>query len=117
MASLGSSAEVSWECTQRVYEGFPLFLRRPKGLDFDSLSARFPVQLTVTHEFSFRRFDGLPELTYNSRLEEFDLSMTRYFSKAESGQAVLVETFGGKRHYYFYVSPLVSVESVLVDLR
>jgi hypothetical protein len=29
----------------------------------------------------------------------------------------LVETFGGQRHYYFYVSSSVLVESVLSDLR
>jgi hypothetical protein len=63
------------------------------------------------------RFDGAPEPTYNRGLEDFDVSVTSYFAQSGGGQVVLVETFGGKRHYYFYVSPSVKVESVLSDLR
>jgi hypothetical protein len=107
----------SWEAVQRTYEGFPLYLRRPKGLNFEALSVKFPVHMTVTHEFSFRRFDGAPEPTYNDGLEEFDLAVTKYFSQTHEGQAVLVETFGGKRHYYFYVAASVRSDSVLSDLR
>jgi hypothetical protein len=117
MKSHGTDAPVFWESTQRTYEGFPLYLRRPKGLDFDSLSVSFPVHMVITHEFSFRRFDGAPEPRYDSVLEEFDLFVTGYFSETDKGQVVLVETFGGQRHYYFYVSPSVQVESVLSDLR
>jgi hypothetical protein len=86
-------------------------------LDFDALSARFPVHLTVSHEFSFRRFDGAPEPSYNSALEEFDVAVTRYFAGSNDGQVVLVETFGGTRHYYFYVAPSVTVGPMLADLR
>jgi hypothetical protein len=106
-----------WESKQRAYEGFPLYLRRPIGLDFDALSARFPVHLTVSHEFSFRRFDGAPESRYNGALEEFDVAVTRYFAGSNDGQVVLVETFGGTRHYYFYVAPSVTVGPMLADLR
>ena len=94
-----------------------MYLRRPIGLDFDALSTRFPVHLTVRHEFTFRRFDGAPEPSYNRALEEFDVAVSSYFSRSQDGQVVLVETFGGTRHYYFYVSPVVTVESVLADLR
>jgi hypothetical protein len=73
--------------------------------------------LTVTHELSFRRLDGAPEPSYNRGLEDFDASVTGYFSKSREGQIVLVETFGGKRHYYFYVFPSVNVGAVLNDLR
>jgi len=100
-----------------MYEGFPLYLRRPLGLDFDSLSSRFPVHFTLTHELSFRRFDGAPEPTYNNKLENFDVAVTGYFSASGHGQIVLVETFGGKRHYYFYVVPAVEPDVVLSDLR
>jgi hypothetical protein len=108
---------MAWESVQRTYEGYPLYLRRPAGLDFDALSPNFPVHLTITHELTFRRFDGAPEPAYNRGLEDFDVSVTRYFAETGGGQVVLVETFGGKRHYYFYVSPSVKVESVLSDLR
>jgi hypothetical protein len=109
--------ESPWESTQRTYEGFPLYLRRPVGLDFDSSSSRFPVHFALTHELSFRRLDGAPEPSYNNGLENFDAAVTGYFSACGQGQVVLVETFGGKRQYHFYVVPAVEPEVVLSDLR
>lgn len=96
MTAQDSEVPMAWESVQRTFEGFPLYLRRPAGLDFDAVSANFPVHLTITHELSFRRFDGAPESKYNRGLEEFDLSVTRYFAQTGDGQVVLVETFGGK---------------------
>ena len=62
--------EVEWATLTREYEGFPLHLRFPLRLDYDALQHRFPVRLVLTHVFSFRRFDGLPEARYNETLEE-----------------------------------------------
>lgn len=114
---LGVEADQSWESLKRTYEGFPLYLRRPKNLEFDALASRFPVLLVLTHVFSFRRFDGVPEPAYNNRLEEFDLDVVRYFSDSGDGQVVLVETFGGKRNYYFYVAAAVNHEAILSNLQ
>ena len=110
-------ANQPWESLQRTYEGFPLYLRRPKNLDFDALASRFPVLLVMTHAFNFRRFDGAPEPTYNDRLEEFDSAVVRYFASSGTGQVVLVETFGGKRNYYFYSAATFSPKQMLSDLR
>jgi hypothetical protein len=110
-------AEQPWESLQRTYEGFPLYLRRPKNLDFDALAPKFPVLLILTHVFSFRRFDGAPEPTYNDKLEEFDSAVVRYFVGSGTGQGVLVETFGGKRNYYFYTAATVNPTLMLSDLR
>jgi len=57
---------------------FPQYLQRPIGQNFDALSNRFPVRLTGSHEFSFRRLDGRPEASYNRPLEEFDVAVTEY---------------------------------------
>lgn len=111
------SGDVPWESTQRTYEGFPLYLRRPIGLNFEALSSKLTVLMTLTHELSFHRFDGSPEPAYHLSLRDFDLAVTRYFSHTHQGQIVLVETFGGKRHYYFYVSPSLAARSILADLR
>lgn len=116
MTTHDQSTDEPWESVQRTYEGFPLFLRRPVGLDFDSLSPNLPVHMTLTHEFSFRRFDGAPEPKYNKTLEEFDVAATRYFSGSGRGQIVLVETFGGNRHYYFYVGTDVDPKAVADEL-
>ena len=117
MKSQDLDDDLPWEATQLTYEGFPLYLRRPVGLDFDALRSTLTVHLTLTHELNFRRLDGAPESAYNRGLEDFDASVTGYFSDTGQGQIVLVETYAGKRHYYFYVSPSVKVDSVLVDLR
>jgi hypothetical protein len=117
MASNNSSKDSAWETLKRTYEGFPLYLRRPVGLDFDALAPKFKVQVALTHTFSFRRFDGAPEPIYNKSLEEFDLSVTRYFDQSGDGQVVLVKTFGGKRNYYFYVAASVDLDAMVSDLR
>ncbi len=108
MAEQVSNAGASWESTQRTYEGFPLYLRRPKDLDFDVLSARFPIHLTVTHEFSFRSFDGAPEPTYNRGLEELDIAVTGYcVLRLERARLTKVGLFGSAQLFDFYVSPSV----------
>lgn len=98
-----NSPALVWRLRSMEYEGFPLHLRWPVGLDFDDLSGRFPKLFVLTHTFTFRRFDGAPEPTYNDTLADFDLAVTRSFEDGSTGQIVLIETFGGKRNYYFYV--------------
>jgi hypothetical protein len=63
------------------------------------------------------RFDGSPEAAYNEKLEELDMSLVTYFKASRLGQIVLVETFGGKRHYYYYVDASADLEAVLQELR
>jgi hypothetical protein len=71
------------------------------GLHFAALKSLFTVRMTLTHEFSFRYFDGAPEATYNEMLEKFDLAVTRYFQGTRDGQIVLVETFWGNAALLF----------------
>ena len=97
------SSDLLWHRLSLEYEGFPLHLRWPAGVDFDDLSGRFPKLFVLTHTFTFRRPDGTPEPTYNDTLANFDLTVTRSFRTDRTGQIVLIETFGGKRNYYFYV--------------
>jgi hypothetical protein len=114
----GNSPEkCEWATLTREHEGFPLYVRFPLRLDYNALQHRFPVRLVLTHVFSFRRFDGLPEARYNEALEEFDSSLVTYFEASGLGQVVLVETFGGKRNYYYYVAPSVDLEAISADVR
>src|SRR5882757_7169644 len=106
-----------WQVLERVYEGFPLYLRRPLGLEYNSPPMGLTILLTVTHTFNFRRLDGRPESPYNQGLEDFDVAVTGYFASVKIGQVVLVETFGGERNYYFYVAPSVDTQAMLSDLR
>lgn len=108
--------EYSWRTAACTYEGFPLYLRWPQGLNYDELQSTLPLHLTVTHEFSMRRTDGAPEPRYNDTLEDFDIAVTSYFATSRDGCPVLVETFGGKRNYYFYTKATVVPETVAGDL-
>ena len=55
------------------YEGYPHYLRRPSGLDFDTLAPSFPFQPVLTHTFEFMRRDGTPDPDYNAGLIDTDL--------------------------------------------
>jgi hypothetical protein len=113
----GVAAGDLWVSLRREYEGFPLYLRYPTSLDYDALQLKFSLRLVLTHTFSFRRFDGAPEPQYNDTLEELDLFLTRYFRASGRGQVVLVETFGGKRNYYFYLAEASDSEEFLAAVH
>ena len=66
------------------YEGYPHYLRRPSGLDFDTLAPSFPFQPVLTHTFEFMRRDGTPDPDYNAGLIDFDTPVTGYGFKSKS---------------------------------
>jgi len=102
-----------WVSTQHTYENFPLFLRRPTNVDTPANRKRYPTLAVITHEFTKRYPDGRPEPDYNETLFEFDNEIVTSFDSRRLGLPVLVETFGGKRHYYFYVSPDTDVTATI----
>lgn len=102
-----------WTTTQHTYEGFPLFLRRPIDVDTPAHRSAFPILAIITHEFRKRLPDGRPDLVYNDSLADFDHAIVTAFDAAQEGVPVLVETFGGKRHYYFYVAPQANVAAMV----
>jgi len=103
----------SWLTAETTYEGFPLLLRRRADLDVESLRPAFPSLAVVTHEFIVREPSGLPDADYNDGLAEMDLELVTAFDAKYTGVPALVETFGGKRHYYFYVSPDADVSAAI----
>jgi len=88
-------------------------LRRPTNLDVDSLRPVLPILAVVTHEFTKRKANGLPEPEYNESLFEMDIELVRAFDVDRMGVPALVETFGGKRHYYFYVAADTDVPTII----
>lgn len=112
-----AAASARWIAKRETYEGFPLYLRYPLGLDYDTLQRHYKTLVTLEHEFSFRQLNGAPEPAYNERLEEFDVAATRYFDQSQAGQVVLVETYGGKRIYYYYVHEDFSSDELVEQLR
>lgn len=104
---------LEWATAKKEYEGFPLMLRRPTNLDIDSLRPTLPTLAVVTHEFTKRWPNGLPEPDYNETLFEMDDELVSAFDVDQMGVPVLVETFGGKRHYYFYVTADTDVPAII----
>jgi hypothetical protein len=98
-----------WATAQRTYQGFPLFLRRPTYTDTRENRKRYPILAIITHEFTKRYNDGRPEPDYNETLFDFDHEVVASFDSQQRGVPALVETFGGKRHYYFYVTATTDV--------
>jgi hypothetical protein len=103
----------SWLTTEKTYEGFPLLLRRPNDFEVDSLRSHYPTLVVVTHEFTKRKPNGLPEPDYNNSLIEMDCELVAAFDVGRTGVPALVETFGGKRQYYFYVSQNADVPTTI----
>ena len=101
---------MKWRVHKRDYEGLPLFLRHPVGLDASALMPRLPVLLTITLEFAVVRADGLPAKAYNDSIEALDLCLVKLFEAQGQGITVLVETFGGRRMYYKYIAGNADVE-------
>jgi hypothetical protein len=103
----------SWLTAEKTYEGFPLLLRRPAKFDVDSLRPLYPTLAVVTHQFTRRKPNGLPQPDYSDGLVEMDCEMVGAFDVDRMGVPALVETFGGKRHYYFYVSADADVPAII----
>ena len=106
----------SWATAERTYEGFPLFLRRPTDVDTPQHRQSFPDLVLVTHTFAKRLPDGRPESEYNRGLEDMDLAIVQAFDATPSGVPVLVETFGGKRNYYFYTAAAADIAVILAPV-
>ncbi|WP_409214761.1 DUF695 domain-containing protein [Prosthecobacter sp.] len=96
-------AQRMWVISSHTYEGFPLLIRRIDRLPFPSRRKELPTLAIITHTFSEREPNGLPEPAYNDALAELDLAMITVMRDSGVGSPVLIETFGGKRIYYHYV--------------
>ena len=107
----------SWTTAETTHEGFPLFLRRPTNVDTAANRDAFSTLAIITHEFRERLPDGRPASDYNDSLADFDHQAVIAFDATGAGVPVLVETFGGKRNYYFYVLPETDVSGVIARLK
>ena len=92
--------ERPWYTATCDYEGVPLYLRYPNGLDYDDLGENYPQLIIVTHVLSEVTNNGLPTGEYNESLLSFDNHLVDVLENSSAGFTVLVETFGGKRTYY-----------------
>ena len=96
---------MTWSTTEIKYEGFPLLLRRPDHDDIWQYKDRLTQLTTVEHLLDKATSKGLPENSYNKSLTDFDHYMCTIFDKSVDGVIFLIETFAGKRNYYYYTLP------------
>jgi hypothetical protein len=112
MSQKKSKKNTTWYTGEVAHEGFPLMLRFPEKPDFDALQDKYPKILVVTHQLEKVTSNGMPESDYNYSLMDFDEDMVDAFSSDLSGITVLVETFGGRRNYYMYITKDAPVDEV-----
>jgi len=106
-----------WVVSQHTYEGFPLLLRHVDRLPFPSRRKRLPKLAIITHTFAKRRSDGLPDPDYNNGLFDLDMALIDAMKLDGVGTPVLIETFGGKRMFYYYVADQPSAEGRFQDVK
>jgi|GEM_PF-1268215 len=106
-----------WVLSQHTYEGFPLFLRHVERLPFPSRRRKLPQLAIITHTFAKRRSDGLPDPDYNDGLLDLNMTLIDAMKLDGVGTPVLIETFGGKRMFYYYVIDQRSAESRFHDIK
>jgi hypothetical protein len=59
----------------------------------------------------------VPEKSYNKSLADFDHFISTLLDGNADGMIILIETFGGKRNYYFYTSPAYDLERAVKKME
>ena len=108
---------MTWQTKATEHEGFPLLLRKPDYKSIWDLKPKYSKLLCVTHELDKVKPNGLPEEDYNSSLADFDHEMCTLFENDNEGIIFLVETFGGERNYYYYISPTANIDNKLEVIK
>lgn len=112
-----SMKEMKWLGKETEYEGYPLYLRCP---DYDNVwlyKQKFTKLLCLSQQLEKVKNNGLPESDYNLSLADFDYSMTNLFETNNEGIIILVETFGGERNYWYYISENLDYKSKLAEVQ
>ncbi|WP_165499723.1 DUF695 domain-containing protein [Pedobacter frigidisoli] len=95
---------MKWISTNVVYDEFPLYLRRPDYQDVWNYKIRFTQRLNISHHLDKVKQNGLPESDYNLSLSDFDSDLCNLFDDHSEGIIFLIETYGGERNYWYYIS-------------
>ena len=108
---------MTWSTAEIQYEGFPLLLRKPDHKNVWDFKDKLTKLVCIEHLLDRVSSDGLPEKQYNSTLTEFDHDMCSLFDKSNDGIILLIETYSGKRNYYYYTKPDFTTDLLLEVLR
>ena len=104
---------MTWATTEIEYEGLPLLLRKPNHSNIWTFKKRLTKLVAIEHLLEKVNSDGLPEKRYNTTLANLDHFMCSFFDKSNAGIIFLIETFSGKRNYYYYTLPDVNIDPLI----
>lgn len=107
---------MTWSTLETEHEGFPLLLRRPDYEDIWKLRKQYPELILIEHLLDKVDKNGLPKKTYNKTLAEFDDAMCSLFDKTGNGIIFLIETFAGRRNYFYYAND-VDLQSIARKIK
>jgi len=103
---------MTWSTAEVEWEGFPLLLRKPNYPNIWQYQNQLTQLIAIHHILEEVKSNGLPYPAYNDSLIAFDKYIIKLFKKSHQGKLFLIETFGGKRIYYFYTSFDLQIESL-----
>ncbi|WP_331979671.1 DUF695 domain-containing protein [Ohtaekwangia sp.] len=106
-----------WLTAKIEHEGFPLYLRKPDYQNIFVYQSNLPNILRVTQKLRVVKSNGLPESDYNMSLIDFDGQMCNLFKETNDGLIFLIETFGGERSYYYFISDSVDHDGLIQEIR
>ena len=113
------TSERRWLNANTVYEGFPLYMRRPdvRVAEFAGLRPTYPRLLVLTHKLKHVRENGLPDGDYNDSLIMLSSCVTSPFDDETRGLIAVIETFAGKRTYYIYLAPSFDADAFVRGIK
>ncbi len=109
--------EMKWLTTETEYEGFPLYLRLPDYKNIWGFKDKYPNLFCITHKLDKVKNNGVPESDYNLSLIDFDGDLVNLFDNDKEGIIVLIETFGGERNYWYYISSEIDPISKVKNIK
>ena len=112
-----SMENMTWSTMDTTYEDFPLYLRKPNIENITQYQLLYPRLLNITHTLDKVKSNGLPQSDYNKTLEDFDGKICNLFDFENEGFIFLIETYGGKRNYWFYLKPDFDYTAILTGLK
>ncbi|WP_298903836.1 DUF695 domain-containing protein [uncultured Psychroserpens sp.] len=108
---------MEWLTTKTEYDGLPLYLRLPNYKNVWEFRVKYPQLVCITHMFDSVKDNGLPADEYNKSLMDFDREIVNLFDPNKNGIVFLVETYGGARNYWFYITDSKFFFNVFEELK
>ena len=106
---------MKWNSSDMIYDGLPLYLRKPDYKNVWIYQDTYPTLFCITHKLEKVKQNGLPEADYNKSLSDFDHYLCELFDGDKQGIIFLIETFGGQRNYWYYTKSETD-HKIYVDL-